>query len=206
MRLGWDDSCIVAPYLAARLAETGVCMVTVHGRTTEMKFSGQVRLDGIARVVEAVAGRIPVIGNGDIRTPADAARMINHTGCNGIMIGRAALSAPWLFRDVWSYLTTGVIPAEPSLDEKCGLMVRHFELLRRFRGDRVAVLEFRKRVSWYAKHMHPCQSLKEGMRLMEGPEAFYRELDAFRQWRADRADDDTPPGDREAEPQEAVLA
>src|SRR4051812_17331065 len=94
LRLGWDDSCIVAPYLAARLEETGVSLITIHGRTTEMRFSGQARLDGIAEVVAAVK-RIPVIGNGDVKTPQDAKRMIEYTKCAGVMIGRGALSVPW---------------------------------------------------------------------------------------------------------------
>ena len=76
LRLGWDDTCIVAPYLAARLEDAGVSLVTIHGRTTEMRFSGEARLDGIAEVVAAVK-RIPVIGNGDVRTPQDAKRMID---------------------------------------------------------------------------------------------------------------------------------
>src|SRR5688500_10285934 len=96
LRLGWDDSSIVAPYLAARLEGAGVKLVTVHGRTTEMRFSGQARLDGIAQVVAAVKS-IPVIGNGDVKTPQDAERMIRVTGCAGVMIGRGALSAPWVF-------------------------------------------------------------------------------------------------------------
>src|SRR5688500_5495171 len=121
LRLGWDDTCIVAPSLAARLEDAGVALVTIHGRTTEMKFGGQARLDGIAAVVAAVK-RIPVIGNGDVRTPQDAARMVAATRCAGVMIGRGALSAPWLFRDTWSYLTTGEIPAPPTLEEKCQLM------------------------------------------------------------------------------------
>jgi nifR3 family TIM-barrel protein len=87
LRLGWGDTCIVAPKLAARLEDAGVAMVTIHGRTTEMRFGGEARLDGIAQVVAAVK-RIPVIGNGDVRSPEDARRMIEVTGCAGIMIGR----------------------------------------------------------------------------------------------------------------------
>src|SRR3984957_15876435 len=98
LRLGWDDSCIVAPSLASRLEQAGIQLITIHGRTTEMRFSGQARLDGIAQVVAAV-NKIPVIGNGDIRTPQDAKHMIETTGCSGLMIGRAALSSPWIFRD-----------------------------------------------------------------------------------------------------------
>ena len=125
-RLGWDDSQLVAAYLAKRLEQAGVQMITIHGRTTEMKFSGTARLDGIAEVVAAV-DRIPVIGNGDVRTPADALRMIEVTGCAGVMIGRGALSMPWIFRDTWSYLTTGLIPPPPTIVQKaCQLMRDHF--------------------------------------------------------------------------------
>src|SRR5271154_6365133 len=95
LRLGWDDTCIVAPKLAAQLENIGIALVTIHGRTTEMRFSGKSRLDGIAEVVAAVK-KIPVIGNGDICSPQDAKRMIDYTKCTGLMIGRAALSTPWI--------------------------------------------------------------------------------------------------------------
>jgi tRNA-dihydrouridine synthase B len=182
VRLGWDDSCIVAPYLAARLEEAGVSLVTVHGRTTEMRFSGQARLDGIAEVVAAVK-RIPVIGNGDVRTPQDAKRMIEVTGCAGVMIGRGALSAPWIFRDTWSYLTTGTTPAPPTIEQKIGLMRRHFHNIVEFRSERSAVLDFRKRVSWYAKQMNPCRMLKQEMIKLETPEQFEDIVARFLDWR-----------------------
>lgn len=186
MRLGWDDSSIVAPYLAARLEEIGVALVTIHGRTTEMRFSGEARLDGIAEVVAAVK-RIPVIGNGDVRTPQDAQRMLRVTGCAGVMIGRGALSRPWIFRDVWSYLTSGAVPPEPTLEEKVQLIRDHFWNMVRYRTDRSAVIEMRKRISWYAKTMHPCAQLKEEMRLMESKEQFEPILRRFLDWRAQTA-------------------
>ncbi len=101
MRLCWHTSDYeggraCSPHLARMLADVGVAAVTVHGRTTEMKFSGVVQHAGIARVVEEVNGRIPVIGNGDVREAADAVEMIRRTGCAGVMIGRGALSTPWL--------------------------------------------------------------------------------------------------------------
>lgn len=185
LRLGWDDSCIVAPSLAARLEGAGVAMVTIHGRTTEMRFSGQARLDGIAAVVAAVK-RIPVIGNGDVRTPQDAKRMIDVTRCAGVMIGRGALSAPWIFRDTWSYLTTGAIPPPPTIEQKCRLMQDHFLNLCHFRNERAAVQEFRKRISWYAKQMHPCRQLREEIRLLENPEDFDPIIQRFLDWRHDR--------------------
>jgi len=185
LRLGWDDTCLVAPYLASRLEQAGVAMVTVHGRTTQMRFGGQARLEGIAEVVAAVKS-IPVIGNGDVRTPADAAAMLRKTGCRGVMIGRAALSRPWIFRDTWSYLTTGTIPSPPTIGEKCELMRRHFFNMVEHRSERSAVVEFRRRVSWYAKEMHPCQSLKQGMIAINSASDFERVMGEFLSWRIER--------------------
>jgi tRNA-dihydrouridine synthase B len=185
LRLGWDDSCIVAPYLAARLEQTGVSLITIHGRTTEMRFSGEARLDGIAEVVAAVK-RIPVIGNGDVRTPQDAKHMLEYTRCAGVMIGRGALSTPWLFRDTWSYLTTGTIPEPPTIERKCQLMSDHFHNMLRFRNEHAAVMEFRKRVSWYAKQMHPCRMLKDDMRDITCTAHFERVMRQFLEWRLRR--------------------
>ncbi len=182
LRLGWDDSKIVAPYLARRLEEAGVAAITIHGRTTEMKFSGEVRLDGIAEVVAAVK-TIPVFGNGDVRVPEDARRMIEKTGCAGVMIGRAALSAPWIFRDAHSYLTTGTIPPEPTIQEKCHYMHQHFENAVKYRGERSAVLEFRRRASWYAKQMQPCRMLKDSMLAINSAADFDDALRRFLDWR-----------------------
>ena len=182
MRLGWDDTCIVAPRLARRLEEAGVELVTIHGRTTEMKFSGKARLDGIAEVVAAVK-TIPVIGNGDIKSPQDALHMMRVTGCRGLMIGRAALSQPWIFRDTWSLLTTGTVPAAPTLAQKVQIVKDHFYNMCRFRDERVACLEMRKRVSWYAKTMFPCLHLKQEMRLVSSADQFEDILKRFVDWR-----------------------
>ena len=183
LRLGWDDSSIVAPKLARGLEELGVAAITIHGRTTEMKFSGQVRLDGIAQVVAAVK-HIPVIGNGDIKTPEDAKRMLEYTRCAGIMIGRGALSAPWLFRDIWSYLTTGTVPPPLTIEQKVQLMRDHFANLLRFRGERLACSEMRQRVSWYAKQMHPSRLLRERVRWIQTADQFEPALQEFLDWRA----------------------
>jgi nifR3 family TIM-barrel protein len=185
LRLGWDDTCIVAPYMAARLEEAGVSLVTIHGRTTEMRFSGEARLDGIAEVVAAVKN-IPVIGNGDIRTPQDAQRMIEYTKCAGVMIGRGALSQPWIFRDTWSYLTTATIPEPLTIERKCQLMRDHFHNMLRFRNEHAAVMEFRKRVSGYSKTMHPCRMLKDGMREINCTADFEDVISRFLDWRATR--------------------
>ncbi|MGN6627468.1 MAG: tRNA dihydrouridine synthase DusB [Tepidisphaeraceae bacterium] len=184
LRLGWDDTCIVAPKLARQLENAGVAMITIHGRTTEMKFTGHARLDGIAEVVAAV-DHIPVIGNGDVKTPQDAQRMFEVTKCAGVMIGRGALSQPWIFRDTWSYLTTGVIPEPPTIEQKCQLMRDHFYNLCEYRSPRAAIVEFRKRTSWYVKTMHPAKPLKMLMQTIDSAADFERVLQEFLDWRAE---------------------
>ncbi|MGC8559925.1 MAG: tRNA dihydrouridine synthase DusB [Phycisphaerae bacterium] len=178
LRLGWDDRRIVAPFLANRLEQLGIAAITIHGRTTEMRFTGSVRLDGIASVVAAVQ-KIPVIGNGDITSPAAAAEMMRVTGCRGVMVGRAALSAPWLLRDIDHYLRTGELLPAPSIAQKCRWMCDHFYNLLRFRNERVAVCEFRKRISWYSKHMHPCRELKDAIRTINSRQDFDQAVATF---------------------------
>jgi nifR3 family TIM-barrel protein len=203
LRLGWDDSCIVAPYLAARLEETGVKLVTIHGRTTEMRFTGSARLDGIAEVVAAVK-RIPVIGNGDVKTPQDAKNMIDRTGCAGIMIGRGALAAPWIFRDVWTYLRTGELLPPPTLEQKCQIIRDHFYNTARHRSEWTAVAELRKRISWYSKHMTPCPKLREDMRAINSAADMEGALSRFLDWRNTRPNEHAHPTNNEE--MEAVEA
>lgn len=185
MRLGWDERSIVAPYLAPRLENAGAAMIVVHGRTTEMQYSGYCRLEDVGEVVASVKA-IPVVGNGDIRSAGDAKRMMDGTGCAGVMVGRYALSSPWIFRDIWSFMTTGVVPPEPTLEEKCRLMRDHFRNLVHYRGVRIAVMEFRRRATWYGKRMNPCRMLREEMRFINTPEDFERAIERFLEWRTKR--------------------
>jgi tRNA-dihydrouridine synthase B len=109
---------------------------------------------------------------------------MEYTRCAGVMIGRGALSTPWIFRDTWSYLTTGVVPAPPNIEEKCQLMRDHFYSLSQFRSPRSAIIEFRKRISWYAKTMNPCQELRNEMRVIESPADFEAAIARFLDWRS----------------------
>lgn len=163
MRLGWDDASIVAPQLAADLERAGVVAVTVHGRTAAQVFRGTADWDGIARVVAAVR-RIPVIGNGDVKCPADAADMIRRTGCAGVMIGRAALSDPWIFRDTASFLANGTVPPPPSFAERMGFVREHFHQILRIRGERRACITFRQRIRWYARMLGASLAWRERFR------------------------------------------
>jgi len=180
MRLGW--SCTdIAPRLAVMLADIGIAAVTVHGRTTEMKFSGDCFRPGITRVVEAIGGRIPVIGNGDIREPQDAVSMIRETGCQGVMIGRGALSTPWIFRDCWALMTTGSVPPPLTDEDKIAVIRRFFDLMREYRDDRYAMFQIRRRISWFGKRLNGgcCKPLKEAVRNAAEPADIIAALDTF---------------------------
>lgn len=196
IRLGWDDSTIIAPELAAALEDVGTAAVTVHGRTAAQGFRGLVRLEEIARVVEAVRA-IPVIGNGDVRSPADARRMIDRTGCAGVMIGRAALSDPWIFRDTHAYLTTGRIPLPPTPRGRVALISRHFEHLRRTRGERSACITFRQRVTWYARKLPPCREFCRRVRRLATAREFRELIEAF-PYPEDAGADAAPPRESSA--------
>jgi tRNA-dihydrouridine synthase B len=178
MRLGCDDDSINAPELAGMLEEVGVQAVTVHGRTARQWFGGNVNLAAIADVVQAV-GRIPVIGNGDVRSPQDARDMIDRTGCAGVMIGRRALSDPWIFRDTQAYLTTGLVPPPPTASQRVAAMRDHFEHVLRLRGPRAAVVHFRQRVSWYAKVLPHSRQLRQRMNGINSPGEFHEAIDRY---------------------------
>lgn len=169
IRLGWSDGEIVAPMLSRGLERVGIEAITVHGRTTEQKFKGSASLEGIAAVVAAV-DRIPVIGNGDVREPEDVSRMMERTGCRGVMIGRGALRAPWIFRLAAERLATGITPPAPALDEKLRIVRRHLDLLLEHVGEAIAVRTMRSRISWYGKTMGHVRSLKEAIRAAETTE------------------------------------
>ncbi len=149
MRLGWDVETLTAPALAREFEKVGVAAVIIHGRTREQGFTGRVNRAGIRAVVEAVE-RMPVVGNGDIRTLADAAATFRETGCAAVSIGRGALSNPFLFRQLAHWAEHGHPGPEPTFEERVDVMERHFHGLVDRRGQRLACLQFRKILKWYA--------------------------------------------------------
>lgn len=192
IRLCWHTADFEAgracsPHLARMLADVGVVAVTVHGRTTEDKFQGTVRHAGIARVVDEVAGRIPIIGNGDVREPEDAVEMIRRTGCSGVMIGRGALSTPWIFRDAWSLQTRGAVDAPPTDEQKIEIVRRYFVMMLEQREERYAMFQINRRISWFAKRLgfNPdgtrsgVKRLKEAVRNAKTPSEVHEILDGY---------------------------
>ncbi|MAE65822.1 MAG: tRNA dihydrouridine synthase DusB [Phycisphaeraceae bacterium] len=176
IRMGWDDGSLITRTLPPALADAGIASVTVHGRTTEQKFRPSVRLEGIADVVEALARRhpnVPVIGNGDVRTPEDARKMIAVTGCHGVMIGRGALSTPWIFRETAALLRGGrTLPPIPR-PQRVAMVMEHFDLLCRYKGERRAVHGMRQRITWYSPHLQPWPGLRRHVRKIETASEFY---------------------------------
>ncbi len=182
-RLGYRAQERTAPGLARRLVEAGAAMITIHGRRAEQEFAGPVDLDGIAAVVDAVHaagdGRVPCIGNGDVRTPFDARRMMGRTGCDGVMIGRAAVGAPWLPRDTAALLATGDLPEPPTLRDRLELLRTHFRHVLQHRGERVAVSVIRQRLARYSPHLGPSKPLHVEMNAARSADQIDAAINAF---------------------------
>jgi nifR3 family TIM-barrel protein len=179
MRLGWDPEHKVAPILARQLADVGIAAVTVHGRYTVQFFSGTADWNAIGEVVEAVP-TIPIIGNGDVSQPEHAQALIRRTGCAGVMIARAALRTPWLFRRAHALLTTGTVSPEPTLVEKLDVVLRHLDLTAQYDGEQRAAIRLRQHIAWYGKSMGHVKPLKEAIRLAPDFATTRRALEAAR--------------------------
>ncbi len=152
MRLGWDETQITAPRFAREFEQIGVAAVAIHGRTRAQGFRGEVDRRGIRMVVEA-AERIPVVANGDIRTVTDAIRMFHETDAPAISIGRGALANPWIFSQLCEWERTGAFSRAGHFMERLELLKRQLHYLVQLRGERVAVIDFRKMAHWYLKSM-----------------------------------------------------
>ncbi|GIN93535.1 putative tRNA-dihydrouridine synthase 1 [Siminovitchia terrae] len=152
MRIGWDDEHIFAVENAQAVERAGGAAVSMHGRTRVQMYEGHANWDIIREVKQSL--NIPLIGNGDVKTPQDAKRMLDQTGVDGVMIGRAALGNPWMIYQTVKYLETGELTGEPTVREKMDVCKLHLDRLIALKGENIAVREMRKHAAWYLKGIH----------------------------------------------------
>lgn len=165
IRKGFTEADANAVEMAKYLEDGGASAIAVHGRTREQYYSGKADWDIIRAVKEAVS--IPVIGNGDVVTPEDAKRMLDETGCDGVMIARAARGNPWIFREIKSYLETGKVPERPSKIEIFDMILRHARMAIEDKGEYAAIHEMRKHVAWYTYGYQHSASLRRRVNEVE---------------------------------------
>ncbi|OEH92656.1 tRNA dihydrouridine synthase DusB [Bacillus solimangrovi] len=177
MRMGWDDNTIYAIENAQAVERAGGQAVALHGRTRVQMYEGQANWDIIKQVKESV--KIPVIGNGDVTTPEDAKRMLDQTGCDGVMIGRAALGNPWMIYRTVKYLETGELIGEPDAREKIDVCKLHMDRLIDLKTEKVAVMEMRKHAAWYLKGLRGNAKVRNAINECNTREDIVTLLDGF---------------------------
>ena len=174
VRAGWDDA-RQSIGVARALEDAGAAAVAVHGRTREQQYSGRASREAIRAVKEAV--KIPVIGNGDVVKPQDVIDMVRETGCDGVMIGRAALWDPWIFAEAAKALRDGFVGPAPTGAERKAVLVEYFAETAVQRGERTAVLSMRKFASLYLRGFPGARRLRERIQTMDTRDDFFSVLD-----------------------------
>lgn len=177
IRSGWDDASINATEVARVCEEAGASAIAVHARTRAQGYSGVADWNIIKEVKNSVS--IPVIGNGDVTSPKKAQEMLEYTGCDAVMIGRAALGNPWIFKECLEYLENGILIEHPTYKEKIDMIRRHFKLLKSDKNAKVALLEIRTHAMQYLKGMPEGKKYKELLCKTKTEEEFLSVLDQY---------------------------
>lgn len=175
IRKGFAQEDCNAPELAYIAQESGAAAVAVHGRTREQYYAGRADWEIIRKVKERV--RIPVIGNGDVTDGPAARKMLEETGCDGVMIGRAARGNPWIFREIVQFLENGTIPESPSIEEVKQTIRRHAELQLAYKGEYTGIREMRKHMSWYTAGYPHSAKLRQQINAMEHMDELIRSVE-----------------------------
>lgn len=177
MRMGWDRDHITCVELAKRLESVGVKAIAIHGRTRKEMYEGKADWSYIKAVKDAV--QIPVMGNGDVRSAQDAQRMLDETGCDGVMIGRGVLGDPWLIKEVSMYLSSKEAMPSVSIKEKFEMAKLHAKRLCDLKGDRIGMREMRGHAAWYVKGLPQSHKLKDALTKMETYDEFLTILEEY---------------------------
>ncbi len=165
IRAGWDFDTINAVEMAKRAENAGAAAVTVHGRTRQQMYAPPVNHEIIAEVKKAVS--IPVVGNGDITDGITAAKMLEDTNCDFLMVGRGALGRPWVFQQINAYLNEGRILPEPPVSERMRVMLNHIQMLCTYKGERVGIREARKHATWYTKGIRDAAQFRRELGMLK---------------------------------------
>jgi tRNA-dihydrouridine synthase B len=176
-RTGWDRQNKNALTIARIAEDSGIAMLTLHGRTRADGYSGEAEYDTIAAVKAAV--KLPVVANGDIDSPEKARLVLQRTGADAVMIGRAAQGRPWIFREIDHYLRTGSLLPSPRVDEVRQLMAHHLRAHYAFYGDYLGVRTARKHIGWYVRDLEGGEDFRRRMNLIEDCALQLAAVDAF---------------------------
>lgn len=177
IRSGWDESNINAVEVSKAIEKSGASALTIHARTRSQGYSGASDWDIIKKIKESIT--IPVIGNGDVTTPELAKKMLDDTKCDAVMIGRGVLGNPWLIKECIDYLKTGVYDNNITIQDKINMLKKHLDYLRKYKNEKVALLEIRSHALWYLKNIPNAATIKNKICLSKSIDEIFNLLNKF---------------------------
>lgn len=180
IRIGYDWDNVNCVEIAQKIEAAGASAIAVHGRTRSQMYEGHADWSYIKQVKNAI--RIPVIGNGDVRTPQDAKKMLEETGCDAVMVGRAALGNPWIIKQMVSYVEDGILLDEPTFDEKIDQCLKHAQRLIPVEGEKHAIRQMRGHAPWYIKGLKSSAVIKNELSKVETYQQLVDILEAYRSY------------------------